>query len=114
MITKESLVKILAPWVDEPEEIAKKVLHPTIYLGKQLYIVTQYLRHQEFEVIETVVTMMRYNPRRNSKTFTVEGRWKNGNYYNATFNLNSIDKRVYLTMSEAQSKCNEQNLKLLK
>ena len=42
MLVKESLVKILEPYVDFPDEMADRIMYESVYLGKKVYVVTQY------------------------------------------------------------------------
>lgn len=109
MFLKESLVKILDSWVDCPEDLADRIMYRSVYLGKKVYVVTQYSRHAKYEVVEATVTTMRYNPRKDTRSFTVEGKWGNGNCYNGTFRLNSIDKTVFLNPREAYRNCLDKN-----
>jgi hypothetical protein len=109
MLVKESLVKILEPYMDCPTEMADRIMYESVYLGKTVYVVTQYTKRSKYEVLEAVVSTMRYNPRKSNKSFTVEGLWANGNYYNGTFRLNSIGKTVFLNPLAAHRMCLDKN-----
>ena len=109
MLVKESLVKILEPYVDFPDEMADRIMYESVYLGKKVYVVTQYSRHSKYEVVEAVVTTMRYNSRMNTKSFTVEGKYANKNNYNGTFRLTSIDRSVFMNPYLAQRACLTKN-----
>ena len=109
MFVKESLVKILEPYVDFPDEMADRIMYESVYLGKKVYVVTQYSRHSKYEVVEATVTTMRYNPQKNTKSFSVDGKWSRGNYYNGTFKLNSVGKTVFLNPWQAYKQCLDKN-----
>lgn len=109
MLVKESLVKILEPYMECPNEIADRIMYESVYLGKTVYVVTQYTKRSKYEVLVAIVSTMRYNPRKGNKSFTVEGLWTNGNYYNGTFKLNSIGKTVFLNPLDAHRKCFDKN-----
>ena len=109
MLVKESLVKTLEPYVDFPDEMADRIMYESVYLGKKVYVVTQYSRHSKHEVVEAIVTTMRYNPRKNTKSFTVEGKYANKNNYNGTFRLTSLDRSVFINPYLAQRACLTKN-----
>ncbi len=109
MLIKENLVKTLKPYVDFADELADRIMYESVYLGKTVYVVTQYTKRSKYEVLEAVVSTMRYNPRKGNKSFTVEGLWANGNYYNGTFRLNSIGKTVFLNPMAAHRMCLDKN-----
>lgn len=109
MLTKENLIKTLEPYVDFPDEMADRIMYESVYLGKKVYVVTQYSRHSKYEVVEAIVTTMRYNSRKNTKSFTVEGKYANKNNYNGTFRLTSLDRSVFINPYLAQSSCLTKN-----
>lgn len=109
MLTKENLVKTLEPYVDFPDEMADRIMYESVYLGKKVYVITQYSRHSKYEVVEATVTTMRYNSRKNTKSFTVEGKYANKNNYNGTFRLTSLGKTVFINSYQAQRACSIKN-----
>lgn len=109
MFVKESLVKMLEPYVDFPDEFADRIMSESVYLGKKVYVVTQYSKRSKYEVVEAPVTILRYNPQKDTQSFTVAGKWGNENYYNATFRLNSIGKTVFLNPWQAYKQCLDKN-----
>ena len=109
MLVKENLVKTLESYVDFPDELADRIMYESVYLGKTLYVVTQYSRRSKYEVVEAIVTTMRYNPQKDTKSFTVQGKYSNKNNYNGTFGLTSIGKTVFLNPWEAHRNCVSKN-----
>lgn len=109
MLVKENLIKTLETYVDFPDELADRIMYESVYLGKTLYIVTQYLRRSKYEVVKAVVTTMRYNSRKDTKSFTVEGKYANNNNYNGTFRLTSLGKTVFINPYQAQCACLTKN-----
>ena len=109
MLVKENLVKTLESYVDFPDELADRIMYESVYLGKTLYIVTQYLRRSKYEVVKAVVTTMRYNSHKDTKSFTVEGKYANNNNYNGTFRLTSLGKTVFINPYQAQCACLTKN-----
>ena len=109
MLVKESLVKILEPYVDFPDELADRIMYESVYLGKKVYVVTQYSRHSNYEVVEAVVTSTRYNSRKDTKSFTVEGKYANNNNYTGTFRLTSLGRTVFINPYQAQRACSTKN-----
>ena len=109
MLTKENLVKTLEPYVDFPDELADRIMYESVYLGKTLYIVTQYSRHSKYEVVKATVTTTRCNSRKDTKSFTVHGKYANNNNYNGTFRLTSLDKTVFINPYRAQCACSKKN-----
>ena len=81
MLVKENLVKTLESYVDFPDELADRIMYESVYLGKTLYVVTQCSRRSKYEVVKVVVTSTRYNSRKDTKSFTVEGKYTNNNNY---------------------------------
>lgn len=109
MLVKESLVKILEPYVDFPDELADRIMYESVYLGKKVYVVTQYTRYSKYEVVEAVVTSTRYNSRKDTKSFTVEGKYANNNNYTGTFRLTSLGRTVFINPYQAQRACSTKN-----
>lgn len=106
MIDRSILNSILE---QDSEELIDKLLNNLIYLGKDVYIVSQYFRNYPFEVITATVNTMRLSLHTKRKTFAVTGKWSNNNYYNASFSLSSIGKTVFLNKEEAINICNKKN-----
>ena len=71
------------------------IFSETVHLGKEMYVVSQYLPSRPYEVVTVTVTKMKYDPRKDKKYFAVEGKWSNGNYYNGTFNAGSVSKTIF-------------------
>ena len=68
MLTQEHVSSIIRPWVKQHADgIAQLILEKTIYLGKPVYVVSQYFSNQPFEVIDSIITTMRFDPRKNKK-----------------------------------------------
>lgn len=109
MINRATLINVVNSAALDPESIVDSIMGSTVYLGRTVYVVTQYFPSQPFEVVEAVVTTMRFNPKTSKKCFTVTGRWKNGNYYNATFTESSINKTVYFDRKLADAFVSHKN-----
>lgn len=75
-------------------------LQPNIKVNDTVYVVTKYGCGNE-EVIECRVTRMTYISK---FSFSVKGRYANGNFYNANFTEKSIGKNVFLDRDEAEKK----------
>lgn len=75
-------------------------LQPNIKVNDTVYVVTKYGYGNE-EVIECRVTRMTYIRK---FSFSVKGRYANGNFYNANFTEKSIGKNVFLDRDEAEKK----------
>ena len=73
-------------------------LQPNIKVNGTVYVVTKYGCGNE-EVIECRVTRMTYISK---FSFSVKGRYANGNFYNANFTEKSIGKNVFLDRDEAE------------
>ena len=82
-----------------------------IPLASKGYVVSRYTNSQPYEVICVTVVKKSYSMIKNSKTFTVYGKWNNGNYYHGTFNLNSINKKYFTDMKSAISRADYLNSK---
>ena len=109
MLVKENLVKTLESYVDFPDELADRIMYESVYLGKTLYVVTQCSRRSKYEVVKVVVTTTRYNSRKDTKSFTVEGKYANNNNYTGTFRLTSLDRTVFINPYQAQRACSTKN-----
>jgi hypothetical protein len=90
----------------EPDEIIK--LHNTsqIDVGHTVYVLTRYFRDNPYEVIECTINRKTVITR---STFSVSGKYKNGNWYNGTFVDNSIGKKVFLNFDDANRECERLN-----
>lgn len=73
-----------------------------IDVGQVVYVVTRYFPSAPYEIIRCRVNRKTIKQR---ETFSVSGRWGNGNYYNGTFVENSINKRVFLSEEDAVAEC---------
>lgn len=73
-------------------------LQSNIKVNDTVYVVTKYGCDNE-EVVECRVTRMTYI---NKFSFSVKGRYGNGNFYNANFTEKSIGKNVFLDRKEAE------------
>lgn len=73
-------------------------LQSNIKVNDTVYVVTKYGCDNE-EVVECRVTRMTYI---NKFSFSVKGRYGNGNFYNANFTEKSIGKNVFLDRNEAE------------
>lgn len=71
---------------------------PNIKVNDIVYVVTKYSFCNE-EVIECKVTRLTYIRK---FSFSVKGRYANGNFYNANFTEKSIGKNVFLNRDEAE------------
>ena len=71
---------------------------PNIKVNDTVYVVTKYGCGNE-EIIECRVTRMTYISK---FSFSVKGRYANGNFYNANFTEKSIGKNVFLDRTEAE------------
>ncbi len=111
MLDKDTLVKLFSSWISYPNahDLADHCLNEIVYLGKEMYVVSQYLPSLPYQVVKVTVTKMKYDPRKDKKYFSVEGRWGNGNYYNGTFNAGSISKTIFNTFSDAEELMNVKN-----
>lgn len=92
----------------EPDEIEKLHKSCALEVGQDVYVLTQYSSHRDYEVIKCRINRKTVK-RRN--TFSVSGHYANGNYYNGTFVENSIGRNVFVSEEEANVKCNELNAK---
>ena len=71
---------------------------PNIKVNDTVYVVTKYGCGNK-EVIECKVTRMTYISK---FSFSVEGHYANGNFYNANFTEKSIGKNVFLNKEDAE------------
>ena len=71
---------------------------PNIKVNDTVYVVTKYGCGNE-EIIECRVTRMTYISK---FSFSVKGRYANGNFYNANFTEKSSGKNVFLDRTEAE------------
>lgn len=71
---------------------------PNIKVNDTVYVITKYGCGNE-EVIKCKVTRMTYISK---FSFSVKGRYANGNFYNANFTENSIGKNVFLNKEDAE------------
>ena len=104
MLNNENLVRILSRWTPHPNAAAHDIFSETVHLGKEMYVVSQYLPSLPYEVVTVTVTKMKYDPKKDKKYFAVEGRWGNGNYYNGTFNAGSVSKTIFNAHHEAKER----------
>lgn len=92
----------------EPDEISKLHNPSRIDVGSTVYAITQYSRSNPYEVIKCRVNRKTVIAR---STFSVSGKYANGNWYNGTFVDNSIGKKVFLIMDDAIKECEKLNKK---
>ena len=74
-------------------------------IGKTVYAVVQYSKIGKYEVVKGTVTRKTIKSR---NTFTVSGKYSNGNYYTGVFSEKAIGKSVFFNEEEA----NEESCKL--
>lgn len=74
------------------------IAKPKVEVGDIVYVITQYGCGIE-EIVECKVTRLTH---KNRFTFSVFGKYRNGNYYNANFTENSVGKKVFLSPEEAE------------
>lgn len=73
------------------------LFNPQVNVGDTVYVVSK--RYYKKEVIKCKVTRMQYKKK---FSFTVAGKYENGNYYNANFTEKSIGKNVFLDKEEVE------------
>lgn len=93
---------------DDVNETVDKILQLTPRLGACCYVVTQYQRHDPYEVIEAKITTTRIS-HKNRKSFSVEGNYARGYHYGATFTSTSIGKTVFFDELSADCACKRLN-----
>lgn len=91
-----------------PEEITKLHKSTHIDIGKTVYAVVQYSKIGKYEVIKGTVTRKTIKSR---NTFTVSGKYSNGNYYTGVFSEKAIGKSVFFNEEEANEKSCKLNSK---
>lgn len=74
-------------------------LQPDIKVNDIVYVVTKYGFSNNEEVIKCKVTRLTYLSK---FSFSVVGKYKNGNSYKANFTEKSIGKKVFLNREKAQ------------
>ena len=109
MFDHETLTKIFSHWTHHPNALADEVLKTCVHLGKEMYVVAKYLPSSPYQVVKVTVTKMRYDPRKDKKYFSVEGKWSNGCYYNGTFNKGSIEKTIFSRELDANDQAEKKN-----
>lgn len=98
------LIKRLAEYENTgltPEEITNLHASCNIDVGQKVYVITQYSKLSDYEIIESTVDRKTVKSR---KTFSVSGRYKNDNFYNGTFVDSSVGRTVFLTRKDAEEK----------
>lgn len=75
------------------------IAKPQTEVGNTVYAITKYNSISDEEIIECKVTRMQH---KNRFTFSVHGKYRNGNFYNANFTEKSIGKTVFLSRKEAE------------
>lgn len=75
------------------------ITKPSVRVNDTVYVITKYSAKSNEEVIKCKVTRMTYKKK---FTFSVKGKYANGNFYNANFTEKSIDKNVFLSKEEAE------------
>ena len=79
-----------------------------IDVGQTVYVITQYRFSSPYEVVKCTVDRKTVKKR---KTFSVSGRYSNGNYYNGTFVEKSINRNVFFSKDNADCECERLNNK---
>lgn len=103
----DKIVRKLAAYEDTgltPEEIIQLHESCNIDVGQIVYVITQYSKMSSWEIIKANVDRKTVKRR---KTFSVSGRYNNGNYYNGTFVDSSIGKTIFLKREDAENKLND-------
>lgn len=71
-----------------------------IRVGDLVYVLTRYSGLDDEEVVECKVTRLTH---KRIFTFSVVGKYKNGNYYNANFTESSIGTKVFCSKDEVKN-----------
>lgn len=101
----------------DARNIAQEIVDRHIQVGRHVYVVTQYNKYSEWEVVDAVVTRITKS-RICKRMFTVEGKYKDSSRfayscgYCANFSETSLGKTVYFTESEANDACKRKNAKV--
>lgn len=75
-------------------------LQPNIKVNDTVYVITKYGARNK-EVIECRISRISYI---NKFSFSVQGQYSNGNFYNANFTTKSIGKNVFFSKEAAEKK----------
>lgn len=82
----------------EPEEIEKLHKSCSLDVGQEVYVLTRYYSSSPYEIIKCRINRKTVKTR---QTFSVSGRYSNGNFYNGTFVEKSIGKTVFILEEDA-------------
>lgn len=86
-----------------------KFIEKPFNIRDRIYIITKYSYSSPYEIINCMVTKMRFKDD-GAITFSCEGRYANGHrYISGNFKTSSIGKTVFLTQEDAQKKLGELN-----
>lgn len=86
-----------------------KFIEKPFNIRDRIYIITKYIHSGPYEIINCMVTKMRFK-NDGAITFSCEGHYANNNrYISGNFKTSSIGKTVFLTREEAQKKLEEMN-----
>ena len=94
---QNALIELLR-FVDDVIDLPA-IAKPQIEVGNTVYAITKYNSISDEEIIECKVTRMQH---KNRFTFSVHGKYRNGNFYNANFTEKSIGKNVFLSREDAE------------
>ena len=82
----------------EPGEIEKMRKSYSLDVGQEVYVLTRYYSSSPYEIIKCRINRKTVKTR---QTFSVSGRYSNGNFYNGTFVEKSIGKTVFILEEDA-------------
>ena len=94
---QNALIELLR-FVDDVADLPV-IVKPQIEVGNTVYVITKYNSISDEEIVECKITRMQY---KNRFTFSVHGKYRNGNFYNANFTEKSIGKNVFLCREDAE------------
>ena len=86
-----------------------KFIEKPFNIRDRIYIITKYSHSSPYEIINCIVTKMRFKDD-GAITFSCEGHYTNGHcYISGNFKTSSIGKTVFLTQEDAEKKLEELN-----
>lgn len=81
-----------------------KFIEKPFNIHDRIYIITKYSHSSPYEIINCIVTKMRFKDN-GTITFSCEGHYSNNyRYISGNFKISSIGKTVFLTLEEAEKK----------